>query len=397
MRNRSMRERENETSKLNEIAWPLLPIEPKLDRVVLYELSIVHINDMEKLQRSGYLIINELAKKKASTISGQSFYRLKLPKSDYYHSFFCGVSESGFVYSRMELVVSPNPYGNLYGRTVTELKIDLLEAINEIRIQYGVVVDVTEAKIDCMEICKTVRLNGVYVDYAKSAEIIMKQPPFGLRLRELVCHGKKEKNKKSITGRSYYFTSFKASSGTAGLTIKLYEKSIELKEKYGIIVPYSSLRFEITLNSPTKITRELLTNNLADMTDEMIADFFNEFVRENILTSYSSTKEKYKDYFTKLLRNNYKKGSEKWVLEMIAKTIAGEVKDGVPVIFSAEEFAELLLKAFPGNDNNTTQMRSRAKKKILAELKKGSYEEFDVKYSGCMEEILNKIGVAFSN
>lgn len=198
-------------------------------------------------------------------------------------NFYFGRNKNGQLYGSMD-ISSGDGFSNLNCDTIPQ-KIAKLEEAKEILSKYfGIEISLSDIKYSSIEINTTFILSKELSEYTKIVNQITYNFPRYLRLRYLQTFSKDGKKRKIIDYNRKYET-FTTTSGEKGIDIKIYDKRKELlnSRKLDEDDLNNYTRFEITLKSPKKIKDIFNTNYVYSITQEMIQEYFNDFIRKNII------------------------------------------------------------------------------------------------------------------
>lgn len=313
----------------------------RLDKVTIYGFRIAAINKMRDLVRRNIVTIKQGVKLYCRTENDRYFSSIRIEATDAFDYFAYGITPDGMEYGILELSV-PDRFGyhNLYGMTTDECRDQLQEAALCLEEEYGIVLDFTDAKYKKMEINKTIRLDGAFDMYHRPLALIMYLLPGTLRLGGEHDVYRKDADHTGLQERrvkTYY-----KSSGKKGITIKIYDKSEQLKNVHNVKLDGSFLRFEITLNCADKIKKALGSNRVKDIDDAAIQKYLDDFVIQNLASPYEAFKVKEKKLIRRLLKKNYKPASRTWVRNTLLEICSMEIDKKLPVILDIKNLTKML-------------------------------------------------------
>ena len=127
------------------------------------------------------------------------------------------------------------------------------------------------------------------------------------------------------------------------MTVTIYDKRKQLQEEYNIYVENNYLRYEIKLNSPTKIKKCLGTNEVFSLRLCDIQTFFSSFVADNIISPYQEHCRKRDIALKKLLKQYFKPADKKWVFRLLLSIYNMELENrAVPIMLDISELLPLI-------------------------------------------------------
>ena len=153
---------------------------------------------------------------------------------------------------------------------------------------YGLYVSFNESRIKKIEVNITAKMDHSFESYKMLFEAIRQE-------RNLRVYPYFVPFEKGLAYNTYYFYS-------KVQHLKFYNKAKELHDSFKIEVDDELMRLEYTLIGFDKIKSKLGTDSPLDLTDEAIADFLNESIKEDVFKPV----EKYIDKTDKQLAKKYK-------------------------------------------------------------------------------------------
>ena len=309
-----------------------------IDRVSLYNIQVREIKDFKLLQDKGILVVKEKSKHYLQTAAGEKYSYIKITDADKFDMFSISVGIDGCITSTLELSVPDDGYHNLNCLDVLALQTLVSEAQACLAADYGIVAIFDDIKYRSIEINKTIVLNDCFERYHRVLKLMMYLLPNNLRLQ-----GEREFSKRDmpqqtrVTDFCRTTETYCKSSGEKGLMVKVYDKTMQLEEAFRVRVLYNYLRYEITLKSPNKINNVFGTNSVFLITDDMINDYFSNFVFQNIEKPFAEYKRQRDIAVYKILKKHYVPGSRKWVQNVIIELSHIEIKNEIPVILDVAD------------------------------------------------------------
>lgn len=332
-----------------------------MDKVTVYGFRITDINNMIDLIRRNIVTVKQGASYYCQTADNKRFSSIRIEKTEKFDQLAYGIKPDGTEYGFLELSV-PDVDGkhNLYGITAEDYRKQLHEAAIFLESAYGIVINIDGARYKQMEINKTIKLDQMYDAYQRPLTLLMYLLPGTLRLGGEHDVYRKDADHSMLQERRV--KTFYKSSGKRGITIKIYDKTAQLMDEYGIKVEENFLRFEITLNCPDKVKKALGGNFVSEVDDAAIQAYFDAFILKNLIGPYEKYCEKSEAIIRKVLKKNYQPASRTWVRNTLLEISNMEIDKKVPVMLDITELTEMLhLLPF-----KTKQSRYNAKKNFEA-------------------------------
>lgn len=365
-----------------------------LDKVVIYNFTVINIFRIEKLIDTGIVIRKEFSPKITKdqerylmTENGDFYNSIKISKTEFFDSFNYSKGNNKHIFAELQLSVSDGLFHNLNCLTAAEYLERLNDVQNFLEKEYGIIADFSLAKYKYVEINKTLILNDSFILYERPIILMMHLLPGTLRLKnDLDCTPNKHKNKNKAE-INHHIQTFSKSSGKRGITLIIYDKSDQLITEYMIEISHNFLRYEIKLNSADKIISILGTNFVHQISDQSINEYFSSFIQKNVIRPYARESISRAAKVKHLLRTCYKKGSRTWVRSVLSHIANAELSNrGIPIILDIEEILPLLDDIKFAN----RQAKHRAKKMFI-NISCREYSVFakrdDVRYLELMEKL----------
>lgn len=188
---------------------------------------------------------------------------------------------------------------NLRPLNISEYRNKINNIKHYIQDRYGVVLDISEARFNTIEVNITNEMMHTFHDYRLIFEAVRqkrnhkKYPVFGLK-------------EKKLQYETYIFSNKSLTN-----ELKLYNKTEQLAYCFRIYKKENFMRFEYRLNSYELIANRLGTSRVSELTDQNIRDFLSESIQEDIfkpVDAYMSDSNKELDKMYKNIKKKYKRG-----------------------------------------------------------------------------------------
>ena len=344
-----------------------------IDKVILYNFTVEDVYDLTELELQGLASVEKQSNIYAETNTGKKYNHIHIPKCGLFDDFYYGRSPlTTEFFGKLEISVNRDQYHNLNCLSVTELKSRVNDIERYLADELGILVDFTNIKMKKMELNKTTELDGNYNEYSRILNTIISLLPKRLSKKRAYFED-------NITNTLY--------SGNASEMLKIYNKTAQLNKEYNTNLKKNYIRFEITLNNESgKIKNVFGSAKLWDLTAEKINAYFDNFVTDNIIAPYHSHQKFMVKIVSKLLVDEYKKSSHKWVENVLLYVSNFELENKLPLLFDIEDIKPLL-------DN--LHLKNRSTKHYIYkrfEVKAQEYSHFlSKKNKEKYEEIIKKL------
>lgn len=334
-----------------------------VDKVILSGFIVEEIKDWERLEREDVMYLKQNDKCPIE-VEGARFSCIHIKEEAFIREFrYCRCH--GNIRGHMELTV-PDVDGkhNLNCLTLDELRANVREAFRLIEERYGIVVRYNEVKLKYLELNKTIETEFVYDEYKRVIRLMDYVLNGRLRCKKGAVFRGKDNHSKRATENRIEESSRMKSSGEKGLTVKFYDKRRELAEKYGINLDANLFRFEISLNSSTKIQRVFGSNILAELTQNQLNQYVQSFIEKNIIAQFDNYTNRRLSEIAKILEKNYVPGSKSWVVDTYVEILSVEALNGLPLLLGINEMLRIVDSATFFKDRNAyNQAKSTLQKK----------------------------------
>lgn len=188
---------------------------------------------------------------------------------------------------------------NLRPLNISEYRNKINNIKHYIQDRYGVILDISEARFNTIEVNVTNEMMHTFHDYRMIFEAVRqkrnhkKYPVFGLK-------------EKKLQYETYIFSNKSLTN-----ELKLYNKTEQLAYCFKIYKKENFMRFEYRLNSYELIENRLGTSRVSELTDQNIRDFLSESIQEDIfkpVETFINDSNKELDKMYKNIKKKYKRG-----------------------------------------------------------------------------------------
>ena len=291
-----------------------------IDRTEVRNIDIIKIDlnkllskntvvDISTIGELGYIVPN--VNKKPVSLT-----RIKIVDNNIFNTFLLDktVTPQGLqrFYTTLDLTIATKKNGKDNSRPLSlEAYKKYLEDIKSyLEGEYGVYIDISEARFELVEINITSDMDYPFYEYSKIFEAVInkrnmkKYPLPSIHIGETV--------EKPI---GYELSSKKKRKGVQDNRpinrLKIYDKSTQLLNCMRIYKEDNQMRIEYVLRTKDLITKRLGTSKILDLTDQDIRDFLKNNIQEDIFKpveayisdSNKELKKRYRD-----LKKRYKRG-----------------------------------------------------------------------------------------
>ena len=185
------------------------------------------------------------------------------------------------------------------------------------------------ATIKQIEINRTIRLNDDFKWYHRVLQLIMFNLPYPF--------AKQMDFKKKAAGEiqcdTYYATTKKTAKSKKYQELKIYNKSKQLQ----FIVSDGWMRVELKIVGASKVKKELGTNDLSELTDGQINDYFDRMMQKLIVQPYRKWQEQQKKEIKKIMQEQRKINLKRWQIGTLTRILDEEIDRQCPVALDIDQ------------------------------------------------------------
>ena len=262
---------------------------------------------------------------------GTGFRWLKIKDNKQFGALTAGVRNTSFMkqtYSRMDICLRDNKYGNLQNLTVTEYRERTQEIFRYIEEEYGVSIDDSYVRLNELEINCTFPIQEEFYKYHRVLRLFMYNLPE--TFKKLAEYGRADKKNSRIASETF----FRSNTSTA---IKIYDKSEQLRQTGKEVPGESLMRIEWVLKTSAKIKEVFGSNELSKMTDEKISEFYWKQFMKNIENRYFRWKKENRLVLRKLILSSKKENCRNWKNNLLRECGNKEQTDQIPVLLDIND------------------------------------------------------------
>lgn len=233
--------------------------------------------------------------------SNKDFSCIKINDNNYGFQLAIGTKRSNSYncpYIFLTTTIHDNKCKNLFPLKINEYKKHIDNILIYVRGYYGLDISSRSPCFNSVEINVNIELNQSFSSYSNVLDLLMN---ISSKHYKTYCI---YKNPITNIKESFY-------KGNKSMKFKFYNKTSQMKNKHGIVLPVDILRLEYTLMNTEKIKNSLGSNKIADLTDRKIESFIKNQFEKDFLTPLI----KYQNDIKRKLKQMLKKATEnrKWV------------------------------------------------------------------------------------
>ena len=359
----------------------LKPRQALLDKAVFGNIGILGFDDIENLIKNNIVEMTS-SKVKYITASGQEFNRLLIENDGVIDKMVAGsklIQNKRVDYCNLETTIKNDKVGNLACYTLDDYVGRLIEINNHLKNTYGIEADFSDLTVKELEINRTFKLAGNFEDYHRVINLIMTNLPSYMK--------NQMDYKKVVKGnteyQTYYATSKTTNKSKRYLLFKIYNKTKAIE--HIILITDSYMRVEFRLVGAEKVKKALKYNRLAELSDQIINEYFDNQIKSMIVQPFKKWKQERDKYLVKLMKDERERDIRHWQTNVLRILQNEEIAEKRPVLLDIEELIPLVDKL-----NLPSKRRSEVKSNFRKQAHK--YESvFCNNDDAKIQEILDKL------
>ena len=185
--------------------------------------------------------------------------------------------------------------------------------------------------------------------------------------------------------QTYYATSKTTNKSKRYLLFKIYNKTKAIE--HIILITDSYMRVEFRLVGAEKVKKALKYNRLAELSDQIINEYFDNQIKSMIVQPFKKWKQERDKYLVKLMKDERERDIRHWQTNVLRILQNEEIAEKRPVLLDIEELIPLVDKL-----NLPSKRRSEVKSNFRKQAHK--YESvFCNNDDAKIQEILDKLTV----
>lgn len=311
-----------------------------LDKAVFGGISILGFDNKENLIKHDIVEMTS-SKVKYVTASGETFNRLLIENDGVIDRMVAGaklMDNRRIDYCNLETTIKNSEVGNLACYTVDEYVGRLIEIQEHLKNVYGIDADFSDMTVKELEINRTFKLDGDFEDYHRVINLIMTNLPSYMK--------NQMDYKKVVKGNSeyqtYYATSKTTNKSKRYLLFKIYNKSKAIE--HIILITDSYMRVEFRLVGAEKVKKALGTNKLAELSDQIINNYFDEQIDKLIKKPFEKWQKDRNKYLVQMMKDERERDIRHWQSNVLRILQNEEIAQKRPVLLDIEELIPLVNK-----------------------------------------------------
>lgn len=353
-----------------------------IDKSEIKDFKVLYV-DFSKLKEHDNVILERKEGMAYELKDGNSFGKLQINDNVWFGTFLIEMrrrKQIQIVFTKMDIFIGNRKIGNLNNLSVVEYK-DRIEFIKDyLQEEYGVFIDISEAKIRNMEINCTFEINEEFFKYHRALRLMMYNMSNDSEKTMIV--EKNNKKKQSIESETFYY-------GKNQWLIKFYDKKRQLEDTIGYKCDIYIMRIEITLKKIQKINDAFKTTYISEITDDKIVNFFMKQFRNLVEKKYRKWRRDNKKQLNELIIFHKNKSWNNWQKNLLNDCRNMELINRVPIILELDDLFEQIKSLEKGR--HFTRVKNAIENKC---------EEDDVflqNDSKKIEEIISKVNSIYDD
>ena len=309
-----------------------------LDKIEIGNIKILEFKKFDMLIKKEILELSS-SPVRYVTAGGKTFNKLIIENDGLIDRMIAGSKVMGnkrIDFCHMSVTIKDNEMGNLACNTVGEY-LELLQKIkNHLEENYGIVTDFSDITLKVIELNRTFKLDTKFEDYHRVLNLIMTNLPSFMR-SQMDC-------KKVVNGctefQTYYAASKTANKSKRYLLFKIYNKSRAIE--HIILITDSYMRVEFRLVGAEKIKKALGTNKFAELTDQLINNYFDSQIQKMIVKPFHKWQKNRDKYLLELMREQRQQDIRHWQTNILRILQNEEISQKRPILLDVKELMPIV-------------------------------------------------------
>lgn len=311
-----------------------------LDKIEFGGIGILDFIDFDALVKKDILELSS-SPVRYVTPGGKCFNKLMIENDGLIDKMIAGAKVMGnkrVDYCNLSTTIKNIESGNLACYTVGEYLEQLIKIQSHLEKDYGIIVDFSDITLKELEINRTFKLDWDFETYHRALNLIMTNLP---------SYMKNQMDYKKVTKgcseyQTYYATSKATNKSKRYLLFKIYNKSKAIENI--ILVTDSYMRVEFRLVGAEKIKKALGTNKFAELTDQIINDYFDTQIGKMLVHPFQKWKCDRDNYLLKLMKEQRQEDIRHWQTNVLRILQNEEILQKRPILLDIEEIIPIVNK-----------------------------------------------------
>lgn len=331
----------------------------RIDKIKFQDGEIISIDNemVETLKFQNMLFVNEQSKEEQEkkeqgkkpnryvTSDGkQNFSYMKIKGDGEINVLKAGKCACGNQYVKLETSVCDEQLGNFVGNTVKEYQEQIDRIKDKLWDNYGIKASFRNANINYIELNRTFELNHPFEEYKRPIKLILDEMP---KMKYLSEFGRDKVIDtyfvEKVEDIETYSVCNKRKSKSSNKSLKILTFYNKGKQIQGIIyLDGDYMRVEIKLIGLKNIHEAFHTNNLYELTDDVINDYFAEQIETLMVNPLKKWKAKRKTYLKRLLKEERDRDISNWQVNVLRVLNTHESLYNKPCLLDVSELDSIV-------------------------------------------------------
>lgn len=310
-----------------------------IDKMIVSNLEIKDILDCHMLLKKG-IIQNSESPVQYRTQTGKTFTHLCISNQGMINKFTAGaIARKNFKqeFCILELCIPDN---NLIGFNFEEYIKMIYQIKEQLLNQFGIIVSEINAKIKYIEIQRTFSVEYDFSEYERPIKFIFQNLP---KTFKLYMNGENRDQNETPELGSYY-ASTKTGSSDRFRTIKIYNKSADMKKRKGLDIDKNYMRVEMILSNTTVIESAFGTNKIFQLTQEIIEQYYNKQIKKMIVKKYEKWEKERQKIIKRIIDDIKVKFKSQWISHFLRYLQDEEIRTGRITILDIHDIFPVISK-----------------------------------------------------
>lgn len=326
----------------------------RIDKIKLQDGEIISIDNemVETLKFQNILFVNEQSKEEQEKESNryvtsdgkQNFSYMKIKGDGEINVLKAGKCACSKQYVKLETSVCDEQLGNFVGNTLKEYQEQIDRIENKLLDNYGINASFRNANVNYIELNRTFELNHPFEEYKRPIKLILDEMP---KMKYLSEFGRDKVIDtyfvEKVEEIETYSVCNKRKSKSNNKSLKILTFYNKGKQVQGVIyLDGNYMRVEIKLIGLKNIHKAFHSNNLYEITDDVINNYFEEQIKTLIVKPLKKWKAKRKTYLKKLLKTERDRDISTWQVNVLRVLNTHESLYNKPCLLDVSELDSIV-------------------------------------------------------
>lgn len=314
-----------------------------IDKTVIYNADMQFLN-VQAIKDLDNVSITVKDDSPIQSADGIGIGRLKI--TDKFGALEVGLLRNDIPYQRIAINISDDG-DNLQNLLIGEYKARLKEVFKHIKEEYSIVISQDNLLLKEIEINGTFEIEGKFADYRRAILLLVQNLP-KKKFTDKKGHNLKYGSWYEVQNDFINLQTIFAANSRVEL--KIYSKTDQLNQVHDLGYTKDYMRIEYKLKKSDSVCSSLSTNDIAELTDDNLKEFFLQRFQEDIVEPYFKWKAKNKKVLKVILEEHMQKKPRQWYFDFIRQIRQYESIHNTPLLFDLEDIKPIIKELDKGRN-----------------------------------------------